>query len=162
MYRSKIDKSEARKNIDNFLNLSTIGFVGVSSKKKDFSQGLFKEMKKHFRRVIPINPQIEAIDDSTCYPSLASIPEKIEGLFIMTSPINSKQIVQKCIDLNIDNLWFHRGVGQGSLDDEIYYFAKERGLNIIPGYCPYMFLPDAGLGHKLHGMFMKLTRSYPN
>ncbi|MHA2029883.1 MAG: CoA-binding protein [Candidatus Kariarchaeaceae archaeon] len=162
MYRVEINKSETRKNINQFLNFSTIAFVGISSNKKDFSRALFRDFQKHINHVIPVNPNLTEIDDDKCYPSLKEIDTQIDGVFIITSPSNTKAIVRECVELDIDNIWFHRGVGTGSLDTQIYHYARSKGLNIVPGYCPYMFFPETGFGHKLHRIFFKITGKYPN
>jgi len=45
------NKSETKKNINQFLQFHRVAFVGVSSNKKDFSRGLFKEFQKHIDNV---------------------------------------------------------------------------------------------------------------
>jgi predicted CoA-binding protein len=162
MYRAEIDKLETKRNIESFMNLSSIAFVGISSKERDFSRSLYRDMKKQIQQVIPVNPNVSEIDEDPCYSSLREIGTELGGVFIITSPSNAKAVVQDCIDLGIKNIWFHRGVGQGSINDEIYHLALDNGINIVPGYCPYMFFSNTGFGHKLHGWFLKLTGKYPN
>jgi len=32
---------------------------------------------------------------------------------------------------------------------------------VVPGFCPLMFFPDTAWFHRLHGLVMKITGSYP-
>ena len=35
------------------------------------------------------------------------------------------------------------------------------GMEVIPGQCPFMFLPGAQGVHRLHGFFRRITGRYP-
>jgi hypothetical protein len=34
-------------------------------------------------------------------------------------------------------------------------------VDVVPGFCPYMFLPGTPFFHGLHGFVKKVTGSYP-
>jgi hypothetical protein len=38
-------------------------------------------------------------------------------------------------------------------------YCKANGIHVIPGYCPFMFWPDAAFVHRLHrGLLMVFGR----
>ena len=39
--------------------------------------------------------------------------------------------------------------------------AWQHDMAVIPGFCPYMFLPTAPFYHKMHGFVARLTGSCP-
>ena len=39
--------------------------------------------------------------------------------------------------------------------------CRNRGLAVIKGYCPFMFLPKSAFFHRVHRFFMKVAGSYP-
>ena len=40
--------------------------------------------------------------------------------------------------------------------------GRERGLEIVAGACPYMFLPGAGAIHRFHGFVLQLLGRKPS
>lgn len=55
----------------------------------------------------------------------------------------------------------YRVGGKGAVSQAALEFCNENGIRVVPGFCPLMFLPDAGWFHRLHGFVMKITGSYP-
>jgi hypothetical protein len=54
----------------------------------------------------------------------------------------------------------YRASGKGAVSEKAVEFCRERGINIIAGECPLMFLPKNGL-HAIHGFIRKITGTYP-
>lgn len=52
-------------------------------------------------------------------------------------------------------------IGGETFEGEAVAFCQERGILVVPGQCPFMFLPDAGTGHRLHGFIRKIPGCYP-
>jgi hypothetical protein len=40
-------------------------------------------------------------------------------------------------------------------------FCRERGIRVVPGQCLFMFLPECGAVHRLHGFVRKVMGRYP-
>jgi hypothetical protein len=55
----------------------------------------------------------------------------------------------------------YRAGGQGAVSEDAVRFCREHEIQVIPGQCPFMFWPDAGIGHRLHGFIRKITGRYP-
>jgi hypothetical protein len=54
----------------------------------------------------------------------------------------------------------YRAAGKGAVSPKAVAFCQERGIEVIAGECPFMFLPSGGV-HRLHGFFRKITGRYP-
>jgi uncharacterized protein len=80
---------------------------------------------------------------------------------LMTSPAVTEEVVNDCAACGIKRVWMHRGVGQGSVSGKAIEVCRERGIRVIPGECPLMFLPQRGGIHSLHGFVRKLMGRYP-
>jgi hypothetical protein len=55
----------------------------------------------------------------------------------------------------------YRAGGQGAVNKDAVQFCHTRGLHLVEGHCPYMFLQEAPFFHRLHGFVLKLTGGYP-
>ena len=150
------------KQIENFLEQKRLAFVGVSQDSKDFSRNLFRDLQQRGYEVIPINPKVAMIEGETCYSRVQDISPPADTAFLMTPPQVTDQIVRDCAEAGIRIIWMHRGAGSsGAVSQKAIDFCQENGIEVIPGFCPYMFLPNTGFFHKVHGFMMKLSGKYP-
>ena len=150
-----------RELINKFLDLKRIAFVGISSNPKDFRRMIYKELVKLNYEIIPVNPKIDEIDGVKAYPGVKDIDPTVEGVFVMTTADIAEQIVQECIEAEIKNVWLHKGVGKGSVNDKVLSICEENGIEVVPGYCPFMFLPESNFPHNIHRFIKKLKGSFP-
>ena len=151
-------------NIDNlvqdFLAQEVVAVVGVSNQRETGANKNYKTFKQHGYRVYAVNPRISSFDGSLCYPDLKSIPEKLDAVFMLTSPRVTEQIVQQCVDLGIKHVWMHclmgtkpgLSAGSTSVSPSAVEMCKANGIAVIPGSCPAQFL-NADFGH---GMMRRL------
>src|SRR5688572_16954140 len=93
--------------VQDFLAQKKIAVVGVSDKRETGCNLAYKKFKENGYQVYAVNPRIITYDGMTCYPDLKSIPEKLDAVFILTSPQVAEQIVQQCVDLGIKRVWTH-------------------------------------------------------
>ena len=56
----------------------------------------------------------------------------------------------------------YRATGKGAVDPYAVEFCEKNGIEVVVGECPFMFLPQTGFVHRLHGFCKKLTGRYPN
>jgi predicted CoA-binding protein len=148
--------------VQSFLAQKTIAVVGVSDKRETGCNLNYKKFKENGYRVYAVNPRISTYDGATCYPDLSSIPEKPDAVFMLTSPKNTEQIVQQCVDLGIKYVWMHCMMGtkpglaksMTSVSQSAVEMCMENGITVIPGTCPAQFLkPDLG-----HGIMRRLWK----
>lgn len=139
--------------VQDFLALKKIAVVGVSEKRDTGCNLAYTKFKENGYEVYPVTPHITTFKGDTCYPDLKSIPEKVEAVFILTSPKVTEQIVQQCVELGIKNVWMHcmmgtkpgLAAGMTSVSQSAVEMCKANGIAVIPGTCPNQFLkPDFG------------------
>jgi predicted CoA-binding protein len=147
--------------IDEFLRQKRIAVVGVSRNPKDFSRALFREFVKRGYDVVPVNPNVAAIEGRTCYRRLQEITPPVDGALLMTSAQQCEAVVRDCAEAGISRVWMYRGAGPGAVSYEAVAFCDAHGIGVVPGHCPYMFWPDVPFFHRLHGFMAKLTGAYP-
>jgi hypothetical protein len=51
------------------------------------------------------------------------------------------------------------GVGAGTAD--AISFCESNGMGVVPGECPFMFLPGGAWYHRIHGLVKRIAGSYP-
>jgi predicted CoA-binding protein len=150
-----------RAAIDAFLSASRIAVIGVSRTEKDYSRMLFRELLGHGYEAIPVNANVEELDGVRCFRNIRDIRPAPERALILLSEDSTEQAVLDCADAGVRDIWLHRHVAGGVSDTRAIFRAEERGLNLITGFCMFMFLPKASLFHKLHGGVMRLIGIYP-
>lgn len=149
----------SRAAIDNFLRLRRIAVVGVSRNNKDFSRMLWNELSKRGYDLVPVNRNAEMIDGVPAYPDVASIDPAPEGVLLMVPAAQSLEAVRQAVRRGVKGIWFYRATGQGAVSREAVELATTYGCDVVPGECPFMFLPNAGFPHSWHRGWRSLTGS---
>jgi predicted CoA-binding protein len=150
-----------RAAIDSFLAAKRIAVIGASRNAKEYSRSLFQELLKHGYEAIPVNPYVEELDGKKCFKNVKDISPAPERALIVLPEEKTEQAVLDCADAGVTNVWLHRHVAGGVSDTRAIFRAEERGLNLITGFCMFMFLPKSSFIHRLHGGVMKLVGIYP-
>jgi predicted CoA-binding protein len=151
-----------KKQIDDFLAHKRIAFVGVSHNPKEFSYTLWQEFRQRRYEAIPVNPNVAALDGQTCYKRVQDIKPGVEGVMIMTSSKYTEQIVRDCAEAGVKHVWMYKGVAAGAVNKAAVAFCEANGIEVVEGYCPYMFLQGTPFFHTPHRWMKKLTGSYPS
>jgi predicted CoA-binding protein len=150
--------------VQDFLAQKKIAVVGVSDKRETGCNLAYNNFKKNGYQVFAINPRITTFNGDPCYADLISLPEKVDAVFILTSPKVTDQIVRQCVDLGIKYVWMHCMMGtkpglaasMTSVSHDAVEMCRANGITVIPGSCPNQFLkPDFG-----HGMMRMLWRAF--
>jgi len=135
--------------------------VGISREPKDFSVMLFEELCRRGYDVVPVNPNLPEVLGRRCYRDVQEIQPPVDAALLMTSPAVTETVVVDCAEAGIRRVWMYRAGGQGgAVSAKAVEFCREHGVQVVPGECPYMFLPAAGL-HRIHGFIRKITGHYP-
>ena len=148
-------------DVEDFLAQKRLAMVGVSRNPKDFSRGLFRDLCRRGYDMVPVNPKVSELDGQKSYACLQDIAPPVDGALLMTPPTVTDGVVRDCFAAGIMRVWMHRGGGTGAVNQEAVDFCQQKGMRVIAGHCPYMFLPGTPLFHRVHGFFMKLAGSYP-
>ena len=141
-----------------FLAERRLAVVGVSRDPKNFSRGLFRELRSRGYDVIPVNPAGGEIEGQPCAARVQDVSPPVAGVLVMTRPDVSEQVVRDCAEAGVPRVWLHRGFGPGAVSPSAVDFCRLHGIAVIEGECPYMFLPASGFVHRVHGFFRRLSR----
>jgi predicted CoA-binding protein len=144
-----------RQEIDSFLAVRRIAVVGVSTHPQDFSRVLFRDLLSRGYDALPVNPKAAQIEGQRCYASIRDITPCPEGVLIMTPPSQTDAIVKDSIDAGVRHVWMHRGGGAGAVSASAIRLCHENSVSVVPGECPFMFLPNTSVLHQAHGWVRK-------
>ena len=147
--------------ISEFLNLKSIVVTGVSSGQPDAANMIFRKLINAGYMVYPVNPKTNKVEGVACYPDLASIPVIPGGVIIASPPSSAKSIIEQCLKLKINYVWFHSSINQGSLDDDAAAIGEVNGMKVIRTGCPMMYVEPVDLGHKCIKWVLNLTGKVP-
>jgi len=147
--------------IEDFLAQKRIALVGISRDRKSFSAKVFEELCRRGYDVIPVNPNTTEVQGRQCFARMLDIRPPVETVLLMTSPVVTNTVVEDCARAGVRRVWMHRGAGNGSVSAQAVAFCRERGIEVVPGQCPLMFLPEVAGVHRLHGFVRKITGRYP-
>lgn len=135
--------------------------IGASRDPKDFSAALFEELQKRGYKVIPVNPKAVAMIGEPCFARIQDVQPPVDTVLIMTPAEVTDAVVSDCVRAGIRRVWMYRAGGKGAVSPSAVRLCQEHDIQVIPGQCPFMFLPGAGGVHKLHGFVRKITGRYP-
>jgi predicted CoA-binding protein len=147
--------------IRDFLAQKRIAVVGVSHDPRDFSRSLLRTLRQRGYDVVAVNPQLSSADGAPCFARLTDVTPPVDGALVMTSPAVTDEVVQECAKLRIPRVWMHRSSGNGAVSPQAVEFCEEHGIRVVPGECPYMFLPSESWFHRLHGFMRRILGAYP-
>lgn len=147
--------------VQQFLSTKRIAVAGAARDGRAVGNILCKKFRDAGYEVFPVNPKADEIDGARCYPDLRSIPGGVEAVLIATHPAVTGQVVRECADLGIRLVWIHRLLGTGSVSREAVEDGRRRGLTVIDGACPMMFVEPVDIGHKCFRWMLKWTGRLP-
>jgi len=153
--------SKLQQAVDDFLSRKRIAVVGVSRDHAQAANLVYRNLRKANYDVFAVNPNAEEVEGDACYADLKSVPGGVEAAMVVTTPQVADDVVHECADLGIDRVWMHRSFGKGSVSPAAEAFCRERGIAVIAGGCPNMFLPGTDVGHKCMRWMLKLTGGLP-
>jgi uncharacterized protein len=147
--------------IQDFLGQKRIAMAGISRDPASFSVNLFKELCRRGYDVVLVNPHATEVEGQRCFARVQDIEPAVDAALLMTSPEATEAVVNDCAEAHIPRVWMYRAAGQGAVSAKAVAFCRERGIHVVPGECPFMFLPKAAGVHRLHGFVRKITGGYP-
>lgn len=146
-----------KQDIDGFLQQKTIAAVGYSRDPKSFSAMAGKELKAKGYRLIPVNPKAESIEGEKCYPSVATISEKVGAAIFFTSPAETEKVLREAASAGIRKVW----IQQGAQSEGAVRFCRENNLEAVTGKCIMMFAEPVASFHAFHRWIAKLFGQVP-
>lgn len=140
---------------ESFLRLRRFAFVGVSRDPRDFSRILFRALVARGYDVVPVNPAATEIEGRRAFAAIGDVTPPVEGALLLIPPAQAERASREALDAGVRQVWFHRGGGAGAGSPGAVAQCRAAGIEPVTDLCPFMFLPDAGWLHRLHGRFRK-------
>jgi len=147
--------------IADFLAQKRIAIAGISRDPASLSAKLFEEFCRRGYDVVPVNPNTAVVQGHRCYARVQDVEPPVQTVLLMTSPDVTDTVVRDCAEAGVRRVWMYSAGGKGSVSSQAIQFCREREIQVVPGQCPFMFLPDTAGIHRLHGFVRKITGRYP-
>ena len=146
-----------------FLAHKSIAVVGVSRTQNKAANLIYRKLRSEGYKVFAVNPNAQNVEGDICYPDLKSVPEKPDGVVIVTKPEITNQVVRQCTDLGITRVWMHKGpdAKTSSVSSEAVSLCQQKGIAVIPGACPMMYCTHADIGHRFMRWLQNLSGAIP-
>jgi uncharacterized protein len=145
-----------------FLAQSRLAVVGVSRSNTSTANGIFRTLKQKGYIVYPVNASADQVEGEPCYRSVRGLPEPVDGVVIVTRAAHTLEVVQDCIAAGIPRVWMHQNgfapQEQSSVSEEAVALCREKGVEVIAGGCPMLFLEGF---HKCMRVVMGWTGKLP-
>jgi predicted CoA-binding protein len=141
--------------IMDFLASKRIAIVGVSRTASDYTRIVFDEFSKRGYDVQPVNPNAFEIKGRACYPCVSAIQPPVDAALLLTKSPVTEAVSQECVDAGIRRVWIRQN------EPDLAAKLHAKGLEVVEGECPLMFLENPGWPHKAHGWLLKLVGKYP-
>ncbi len=142
--------------IQDFMQARRLAVVGVSHSEQKFGTAIYKELKERGFEVYGVNPNLDTIDGDKCYPSIAALAGKADGVIICVQPAKAAALLREAAASGIRRIWLQ----QGSQSLETKNAAREVGITPVEGKCILMYAGEVKSVHAFHRFFAKLLGQY--
>ncbi len=118
-----------QQQIEAFLAGTPHAVVGASRDREKYGNKVLRAYLQRQRAVYPVNPTAKVVERLVAFPDLASLPQPVHGLSIVTPPQVTEQVVAQAADLGIRHIWMQ----PGAESDRAVDLAQQAGMNVIWG-----------------------------
>lgn len=116
--------------IDEFLSHGPWAVAGASTDRSKYGNKVLRCYLQNERTpVYPVNPSAAEVEGLRAYADLASLPELVHGLSIITPPAVTEGLVEDAARAGIQRLWMQPGAESRRALER----ADELGLDVIAG-----------------------------
>ncbi|HAS73466.1 MAG TPA: CoA-binding protein [Clostridiales bacterium UBA8960] len=113
--------------IKSMLDKKVWAVVGATENSGKFGNKIYKKLKRFGYEVYAVNPMYKTVDGDPCYPSLESLPKKVDCVNVVVNPEKAIEVLRTTIELKIENIWFQ----PGTFTPEIVETSETAGLNTV-------------------------------
>lgn len=115
--------------IKTFLSGKRFAVVGASANREKYGNKVLRAYLQNGLDAVPVNPSGGQIEGLAAYADLASVPEPIDCLSIITPPAVTEKVVAQAIARGIKNIWMQPGAESPTA----IAAAEAAGANVIAG-----------------------------
>jgi uncharacterized protein len=127
----KIDQ-HSDSEIIKFYDLKNIAVVGMSKSEGKAAYYVPKYLIDHSYNVIPVNPKADKMQGRKSYPTVSSVPEKIDIIDIFRPSEEVPAIVEDALKKKgIKVIWMQEGI----YSEEAERMGKEKGVEVVYNRC---------------------------
>ena len=105
----------------------TVAVVGASSDRRKFGNKAFRAYQAEGYRVIPINPNEDAVEGIPTHASVLDVPGPIDLATVYVQPDVALRLLPEFDEKRIPEIW----VNPGAESDALLIEARRRNLNVI-------------------------------
>jgi len=154
--------STLREAAQEFLTQPRIAVAGVSRDPRQPANLIYRRLRAAGHEVFAVNPNAEEAEGERCFASVSDIPGGVAGVVIVTRPEVADGVVEDCAGAGIPRVWFHRGIGPGSISESAIAACRRHGISVIAGGCPNMFGATSDAGHRCMRVMLHVTGKIPS
>lgn len=115
--------------IDVFLDGGPHAVVGASRNRSKYGNKVLRAYLQDERTAYPVNPSAEEIEGIAAYPDLASTPQPLHGISVITPPAVTEEVVVQAINVGVKHIWMQPGAESAAAIRR----AEDAGINTIGG-----------------------------
>ncbi len=112
-----------------FLAADAFAVVGASQDPHKYGYKVFKCYLQNERRAFPINPSTKEVLDHPAFSNLASLPEPVKSISVITPPDVTEKIVDEAIEHGVTSIWMQPGAESARAVKK----AQDAGIDVIYG-----------------------------
>ncbi len=146
-----------KQEIEGFVSQKVLAMAGMSRDPKAMSAVMRRELETKGYRILAVNPNATTIGGAPCYPDLASLPEKVGGVLVVTRSENSETVVRDAAAQGITRVWLQQGAQSPAAEKA----CAEKGLQAVSGKCIMMFAQPVTSIHSVHRWFANVFGQIP-
>jgi predicted CoA-binding protein len=139
-------------SIQDFISVKRIALAGASRSGKKFGNIAQKELKARGYQVFLIHPEAKEIDGEACYPNLAALQDKVDGVLVSLPASQAGNVLREAAASGVRKVWLQ----QGAETSELLALGSELGLDLVSGKCILMYAPPVRSFHWWHRAVAKL------
>jgi uncharacterized protein len=146
---------------DEFLAQKRIAVAGVSRDERQPANLIYRRLRSTGVEVFAVNPNADTVEGDPCFASVRDVPVELDGVVVVTTPDVALDVAKDCVFAGVPRVWFHRGLGPGSVSPGALAYCEEHGIRVIPGGCPNMFGATSDPGHRCMRALLTLGGKMP-
>lgn len=119
--------TDPQSTIDAFLANGPWAVAGASTNRDKYGNKTLRSYQQRGMEVTAINPRADSIEGAPTVPDVASLPDGVQGLSIVTPPAITEQIVEDAAAKGIRSVWMQPGAESARAIER----AEELGMDVI-------------------------------
>jgi len=117
--------------ITRMLRGKRIAVVGLSDNRSRTAHRIAQFLRSTGREVVPVNPNHDEVMGVRCYPTVASVPGKVDVVDVFRRAEFCADVVRDAIEAKAGGVWLQSGV----FNDEARQLAEKAGIDYVEDRC---------------------------